>query len=89
MYLDNEEREWYEGELKSVRDYIAEMETSKIRGIEQGIKQGIQQGIERGIEQGENKKAVEIAQNLLDILDDEMISLKTGLSVDEIKNLRK
>lgn len=81
MYLDSEEREWYEGELKSVRDYIAEMETAKIRGIEQGIKQGI--------EQGENKKAVEITQNLLDILDDEMISLKTGLSVEEIKNLRK
>ena len=77
MYLDSEEREWYEGELKSVRDYIAEMETAKIRGIEQGI------------QQGENRKAVEIAKNLLDILDDEMISLKTGLSLEEIKNLRK
>lgn len=77
MYLDSEEREWYEGELKSVRDYIAEMETAKIRGIEQGI------------QQGENRKAVEIAKNLLDILDDEMISLKTGLSLEEIEDLKK
>ena len=53
------------------------METAKIRGIEQGI------------QQGENRKAVEIAKNLLDILDDEMISLKTGLSLEEIEDLKK
>ena len=38
--------------------------------------------------QGMEKKAIEIARNLLDILDDETISLKTGLSIDEIKKLR-
>ncbi|MGN0143651.1 MAG: Rpn family recombination-promoting nuclease/putative transposase [Clostridium sp.] len=38
--------------------------------------------------QGMEKKAMEIARNLLDILDDETISLKTGLSIDEIKKLR-
>ena len=73
MYLDSEEREMYENELKRIRDYVAEMKTAQIKGIEQG----------------ENRKAVEIAKNLLDILDDEMISLKTGLSLEEIKNLRK
>ena len=93
MYLDSEEREMYENELKRSRDYVAEMKTAQIKGIEQGIHQGIQQGIQKGIqqgiEQGENRKAVEIVKNLLDILDDEMISLKTGLSLEEIKNLRK
>lgn len=97
MYLDSEEREMYENELKRIRDYVAEMKTAQIRGmeqgleqgIEQGIQQGIQKGIQQGIEQGENRKAVEIAKNLLDILDDEMISLKTGLSLEEIKKLRK
>jgi hypothetical protein len=34
------------------------------------------------------KKAIEIAKNLLDVLDDETISLKTALSVKEIKKLR-
>lgn len=96
MYLDSEEREMYENELKRIRDYVAEMKTAKIRGIEQGIKQGmeqgiqqgIQQGIEKGIEEGENRKAIEIAKKLLDILDNETISLKTGLSIEEIEELR-
>ena len=44
---------------------------------------------ERGEERGEKRKAIEIANNLLDILDDETIALKTGLSVAEVKELRK
>ncbi|MGL5378712.1 Rpn family recombination-promoting nuclease/putative transposase [Clostridium sp.] len=39
-------------------------------------------------EKGERNKTVEIARNLLDILDNETISLKTGLSVDEVQVLR-
>lgn len=30
----------------------------------------------------------EVAKNLLDILDDEIIALKTGLDIEEVKNLR-
>ena len=44
---------------------------------------------ERGEERGEKRKAIEIANNLLDILDDETIALKTGLSIEEVKALRK
>ena len=40
-------------------------------------------------ERGEKRKAIEIANNLLDILDDETIALKTGLSIEEVKALRK
>ncbi|RDY22928.1 Rpn family recombination-promoting nuclease/putative transposase [Romboutsia maritimum] len=39
-------------------------------------------------EKGQRKKAMEIARNLLDILDNETISLKTGLSIEDIKKLR-
>ena len=46
-------------------------------------------GIQKGIQEGENKKAIEITKNLLDILDNETISLKTGLSINEINKLRK
>ncbi len=42
MYLDKEEREIYENDLKRLRDYIAEMKTAEIRGIEQGIEKGIE-----------------------------------------------
>lgn len=43
---------------------------------------------EEGREEGSAQKALEIAKNLLDILDAETIALKTGLSVEQIKELK-
>ena len=43
---------------------------------------------EKGRLEGEKNKAIEIARNLLDILDNEIIALKTGLTVEEIQSLR-
>ncbi|MGL5153174.1 MAG: hypothetical protein ACRC7N_21655 [Clostridium sp.] len=40
------------------------------------------------ISSAEERKAVEIARNLLDVLDNETIALKTGLDIKEIKDLR-
>ena len=59
------------------------------KGIEQGVKQGLEQGVKQGLEQGAKQEKIEIAKNLLDILDDETISLKTGLSIEEVKEIRK
>ena len=39
--------------------------------------------------EGERNKAIEIAKNLLDILDDEIIANKTGLDIEVIKGLRE
>lgn len=36
----------------------------------------------------EKKEKLEIANNLLDVLDDETISIKTGLNIEEIKALK-
>jgi predicted transposase/invertase (TIGR01784 family) len=47
-----------------------------------------EQGIEQGIEQGKEKRNLEIAKNLLDVLDNETIALKTGLDIDTIQKLR-
>jgi len=44
--------------------------------------------VEKAWNRGREEKAIEIAKNLLDILDDETISLKTGLEIDKIKKLR-
>ncbi len=44
--------------------------------------------ISSAMEEGENKKAIEIAKNLLDVLDIETISRKTGLSVEKVKSLK-
>lgn len=54
----------------------------------EGRQQGVSEGIEKGIEQGIEKEKMNIAKNLLDLLDDEMIAQKTGLNIEQIKALR-
>lgn len=54
----------------------------------QDNRNSVLKGIEQGIKQGEQQKAEAIALALLDVLDVETISQKTGLSVDEILALR-
>lgn len=39
-------------------------------------------------EKGANSKALEIARNLIGLLDDETISAKTGLIIEEVKELK-
>jgi len=46
------------------------------------------EGLSAGEAQGSAKKAVEIARQLLEVLDDETISRTTGLSVEEVRKLR-
>ena len=69
---DKEQREIYEMRSKILKDKISALNEAERKGIEQGIKRG----------------KIEVAKNLLDVLDNETISLKTGLTVDEIDNLR-
>ena len=92
MSLKGQEREIYEQRLKETIDRVEQIETAlnkgRQEGIKQGIKEGKEQGIKEGIKEGSQKKAIEIAKNLLDVLDNETISLKTGLSLDEIEKLR-
>lgn len=56
-------------------DRVEQIETAREKGIKEGIKEG------------GKKKAVEIAKNLLDVLDSETIAIKTGLTIDEINKL--
>jgi len=57
-------------------------------GMEQGREQGREEGREQGREEGIEQEKIKIAKNLLDVLDDETISLKTGLTVKQINKLR-
>lgn len=59
------------------------------RGMEKGIQEGIQEGMEKGIQEGMEKEKINIAKNLLDILENSTISLKTGLSEEFIQSLRE
>jgi len=54
---------------------------------EQGLEQGRKEGEERG-ERGERKTKRKIAISLLELLDDQTIAEKIGLSAREVKELR-
>lgn len=70
------ERQAYEDSLKYYRDLKNVTNTARDEGLEEGIAIG------------ERTKALAIARNLLDILDDATIALKTGLSETDVKQLR-
>lgn len=98
MYLDSEEREMYENELKRIRDYVAEMKTAQIKGLEQGIQQGIQQGIEQGIKQGieqgiekgKEQAVEEVIKNMLHRgMDENYIAELLNIHVDFINKVKE
>jgi predicted transposase/invertase (TIGR01784 family) len=68
MYLNEDERELYELDLKTTLNRLEELYTAREEGIKEGIK--------------------DVAKSLLDILDVDTISLKTGLSKEEILKLK-
>jgi predicted transposase/invertase (TIGR01784 family) len=57
------------------------------KGIKKGMEKGMEKGIEKGLEDGKRLKALEIARQLLDVLDVETIAQKTGLAIAEIEQL--
>ena len=85
LSCDRKYRLHYEARFKEWMDRLNRMHYAEKKGIQQGIQQGIEQGIERGIQQ--NK--VEIAKQLMDVLDVQTIAIKTGLSLDEVLQLKK
>ena len=84
LNLKEQDRREYDRYLDELH-YEASMVESSY-GI--GKIEGREEGREEGKIEGERRKAIEIAKNLLDVLDDETIALKTDLSVEEIRSLR-
>ncbi len=78
---DRKERERYEKRRES--------RLNEVSALAYAEEKGIQRGIEQGIEQGAKKRNIEIAKNLLDVLDNETIAVKTGLSIEEVECIRK
>ena len=72
MSADSKDRFMYEKRKESILEKVSLIESAEQKGIKKGLREG----------------KIEIAINLLDILDDETISIKTGLEIDYIKNLR-
>ena len=72
MSNDSTQRQLYDMRANSLRDKISELNAVERKGREEGRK--------------EEKLA--IARNLLDILDNETIALKTGLAITDVEKLR-
>lgn len=70
------------------RDFIILQRGSLVLAEKQGLERGLERGLEKGREEGAQAKALEVARNLLDILDDATIAAKTGLSAAQVKLLR-
>jgi predicted transposase/invertase (TIGR01784 family) len=101
--FDEEEREIYKIRLKKQMDFESKLDSAIEKGREEGIELGREEGIELGREEGlvlgreegivlgrekgEKDKSIEIAKNLLEVLDIDTISKKTGLTKEEIEKL--
>jgi len=71
-----------------IRDQIGLINYAK-NAESDGYAKGIEQGIEQGIERGMREKAITIARQLLSQLDNATIAKVTGLSVEDVQNLRE
>ena len=75
---DRKERERYEKRKESRLNEISALSYAE------------EKGIKKGIEQGAKKEKIEIAKKLIQNgLDNELISKSTGLSIEEVKEIRK
>ncbi len=85
MKLDEKARAIYRRKEENKMYRASLLYTAKLKGIEEGIKKGV----EKGKREGEKQKAIEIAKNLLLAnMDIEFVCKTTGLSVEEIGELR-
>lgn len=56
--------------------------------LEEILKKEFERGFEEGLKQARKQREIEIANNLLDVLDDETIASATGVDIEEVRQLR-
>ncbi len=69
--------------LAKIKDEAA-WEKAKQRFVAEGREEGLLAGVEKGKEEGK----IELAKNLLDVLDIETIAVKSGLSLEKVQQLK-
>ena len=86
---NDKERERYEKRFESLLEQNSLLANAERKGLQKGLQKGIEKGKKEGLKEGENRKAIEIAINLIkNGLDNELIKNTTGLSIKEITELR-
>ena len=84
-------------DLENCERYILDQQGISRKGTKEGLAQGREEarekgrkkGREEGLALGMREKALEIARQLLNVLDNQTISQTTGLSVEDIQKLRE
>ena len=72
-----------------VEKMIMNFEIAFDEAMQKAEKKGIEKGMEKGVEKGENKKAVEVARNLLLLgVEIEKVVKATGLTEEEVRELQ-
>ena len=88
-YVKDAKRASMEDDIVGLYDKELHEEKLRITELEEAREKGIETGIAAGIAQGKKESILETAKNMLkDNLDIEMISKYTGLSEEEINNLK-
>jgi predicted transposase/invertase (TIGR01784 family) len=92
MHLSAEELKEYERHAEDLMYqksmFLSSYGVGKMEGVKEGLEKGLEKGRKEGLEEGLRKAKEEIAGQLLDVLDDETISRKTGLSVEDVRRIR-
>ena len=75
-------------DLDKREQFIYDQQGAIIKASLESLEQGREEGREQGREQGMREKAIAIARQLLSQLDNDTISQVTGLTVEDVQNLR-
>ena len=87
---DEETRKRYEKRMDTLRNERSALKSAEEKGIQKGLQKGLQQGLQKGLEQGAKQEKLEIAKKLIQNgLDNNFIIETTGLTRDEVRELRK
>ncbi|MDW8297151.1 MAG: Rpn family recombination-promoting nuclease/putative transposase, partial [Raineya sp.] len=90
MYLDRQERMYYDSQQKFWLDQISYVAETISKAREEGREEGLKEGREEGLKEGIKEGKFLIAKNLIKLgFDDETIMKATGLSNIEIEQIRK
>ena len=80
-----EERIKYENDMTTERDIQNYISYAREKGLEEGRAEGIMEGIEKGREEGR----IEAARNMLaDEISIDLVAKYTGLSIEQVKELK-
>ncbi len=89
LKLSEQARKDYEAYMEDRRYQASMFNSSYGSGRMDGLETGRKEGREEGRKEGDKEARLNIARNLLPLLDDRTIAEKAGLSLEEILRLRK